>query len=260
MDRIYLFLIRNDVWIYIVCALGLFWYVTELIRAQGALRRAMFNLERETATRVRNHALSFVLFFGAVVGIVYYVNSRVAPSLPQELLSPAIPTPDVFSTPLPSPTPLTTPIAEGMSGNPPAVAPTVTLPPLPGFEAAQPITGTVAADATPTVAPTPFDSCTPELAIAEPLNGSVAFQRVRFRGTANTGELHQYVIEVNGPQTDGVWAPVTLQPLNQPVVNGDLAEADFSVYESGPYLVRLRALDGAGSELGVCTIQITLDN
>ena len=81
MDRIYLFLIRNDVWIYILSAFGLVWYVTELIRSQNALRRAMFNLERETATRVRNHALSFVIFFVAVVGIVYYVNTYVAPCL-----------------------------------------------------------------------------------------------------------------------------------------------------------------------------------
>ena len=79
MDRIYLFLIRNDVWIYIVSALGFVWYLTELVRAQSALRRAMFNLERETATRVRNHALSFILFFAATAGSVYYVNVSIFP-------------------------------------------------------------------------------------------------------------------------------------------------------------------------------------
>ena len=100
MDRIYLFLIRNDVWIYILSAFGLVWYVTELIRSQNALRRAMFNLERETASRVRNHALSFVLFFAAVVGIVYYVNTAVAPTLPETVLSPPTPTPDIFATPV----------------------------------------------------------------------------------------------------------------------------------------------------------------
>ena len=100
MDRIYLFLIHNDVWIYILSAFGLVWYVTELIRGQRALGRAMFNLERETATRMRNHALSFVLFFVAIVGIVYYVNRFVAPDLPEEVLSPMTPTPDIFATPL----------------------------------------------------------------------------------------------------------------------------------------------------------------
>lgn len=260
MDRIYLFLIRNDVWIYIVSALGFVWYLTELVRAQSALRRAMFNLERETATRVRNHALSFILFFAATAGSVYYVNVKIVPNLPEEVMFPAAPTPDVFATPLASPTPLRTPIVEGNSGSAPVLAPTVTLPALPGFESAEPITDTASADATAAVTPTPFTSCIPELTFSEPLNGSVAFQRVTFRGTANTGELHQYVIELNGPQTVGTWAPIMQAPGNQPVVNGDLGEADLSQWNPGPYLVRLRALDPTGAELGVCTIQITLDN
>ena len=100
----------------------------------------------------------------------------------------------------------------------------------------------------------------PELTIDEPLNGSVAFQRVAFRGTANTGELHQYVIELKGPQTIDVWAPISQEPRPQPVVNGDLGQADLSQWAAGPYLVQLRALDAAGGQLGVCTIQITLDN
>ncbi len=143
MDRIYLFLIRNDVWIYILSAFGLVWYVTELIRSQNALRRAMFNLERETATRVRNHALSFVIFFVAVVGIVYYVNTYVAPTLPETVLLPPTPTPDIFATPLASPTPLITPLAEGDISVPPVLAPTATLP---GVGAAEPITATVSAE------------------------------------------------------------------------------------------------------------------
>jgi len=260
MDRIYLFLIRNDVWIYIVSALGLVWYLTEFVRAQSALRRAMFNLERETATHVRNHALSFILFFAAVAGIVYYVNVEIAPTLPEEVLMPAAPTPDVFATPLASPTPLGTPVAEDNGTGLPVLAPTVTLPALPGFESAQPITDTAAADATALLTPTPFASCIPELNFSDPLNGSVVFQRVTFRGTANTDELHQYVIELNGPQTVGTWAPIMESPANQPVVNGDLGAADLSQWSPGPYLVRLRALDPTGGELGVCTIQVTLDN
>ena len=120
--------IRDSVWIYILSAFGLVWYIGELIRAQRALGRAMFNLERETATRLRNHALSFVLFFVAIVGIVYYVNRFVAPDLPEEVLSPMTPTPDIFATPLSSPTPLVTPLVEGDISIAPVLAPTATLP------------------------------------------------------------------------------------------------------------------------------------
>ena len=34
----------------------------------------------------------------------------------------------------------------------------------------------------------------------------------------------------------------------------------MSQWAAGPYLARLRALDTTGQELGVCTIQVTLDN
>lgn len=256
MESVYRFLIRNDVWIYIVSALGLFWYVTEFIRAQATLRRAMFNLERETGARARNHALSFILFFAAVIGIVYYVNRNVAPTLPAELSADASPTPDVFATPLASPTPLGTPLPPGEIGIAPVLAPTVTFPAGPGDP--QAATGTP--EATPTAAATPFETCNDTLTFTEPLNGSVAFQRIRFRGTANTGELHQYVIEANGPQTLGAWVPLTQEPIDQPVINGDLAEADLSLYAAGPYLIRLRALDAGGALAGTCQIQVTLDN
>lgn len=262
MDRIYLFFIRNDVWIYIVSILGLFWYLTEFVRATRTLRRAMFNLERETATAARNHALGFVIFFSVVIGLVFYVNRYIAPDLPEQLLIPATPTPDIFLTPLSPPTPIGTAIAEGFPNPGPVLAPTVTLPALPGIDASTPITDTTTSgtEAAPDASPTPFEACIPELNITEPLNGSVVFQRAVFRGTANTGELHQYVIELNGPQTVGTWAPISQSPLDQPIINDDLGQADLSQYQPGPYRVRMRALDAGGLELGQCVIQITLDN
>lgn len=263
MDRIYLFLIRNDVWIYIVSAVGLIWYLVEFIRAQRQLRRAMFNIERETASRIRNNALSFVLFFAAVISIVYYVNARVAPSLPEELLVPPTPTPNVFATPLAPPTPLDAG-GEPVNGeSAPALAPTVTLPAelggAPAPEQELPA-GTPDAALTPEAAPTTFTGCLPQLIFTEPREGSVIFATVRFRGTADTGELHQYVIELNGPQTAGEWSPIMAAPVDQPVIEGDLGVADLSQWADGPYLARLRATDRLGNEIGICVTQFTLDN
>jgi hypothetical protein len=260
MDRIYLFILRNDVWIYIISVMALVWYLTEFIRAQRLLKRAMFNLERETATSVRNHALSFILFFGVVIGIVYYVNRNIAPNLPAELLVPPTTTPNIFSTPLSSPTPLGT-LTAGTSGDSaPVLAATVTLPPLPGFEGIIESPDENEESATPEASPTPFMGCIPILNIDEPLNGALIFQQINVRGTADTGPLDQYIIEINGPQTVGVWAPIMQNPANQPIINGDLASADLSQWETGPYLLRMKALDLNGAELGQCIIQITLDN
>lgn len=261
MDRFYLFLIRNDVWIYIVSILGLFWYLTELFRAMRTLRQAMFNLEKETAMAARNHALGFILFFSIVISLVFYVNRYIAPFLPEEVLVETTPTPDVFATPLSPPTPISTPAAEGALNLPPVLAPTVTLPFAPGLDSSTVITDTTAEGAaTPEVTPTPFEACVPELTITEPLNGSVVFQRAAFRGTANTGEMHQYIIELNGPQTAGSWAAITLEPALQPIINGDLGQVDLTQWQPGLYRVRLRALDASGVDLGQCIIQMTLDN
>ncbi|MEZ4516268.1 MAG: hypothetical protein R3C44_05305 [Chloroflexota bacterium] len=127
MDRIYLFLIRNDVWIYIVSAAGLLWYLVELFRSQRQLRQAMFNIERETATRLRNNALSFVLFSWPS-----HRHRVLMPALPHpspELLVPPSPTPNIFATPLSSPTPIGGSEESGGADNSPALAPTATLPP-----------------------------------------------------------------------------------------------------------------------------------
>lgn len=256
MDRLYVFLIRNDVWIYIVSALGLFWYITEFIRAQSHLRRAMFNLERETATHVRNNALSFILFLSAIVSIVYYVNSRIAPNLPEELLYPATPTPNIFATPLASPSPIG---GIATPGNPlnPQLAPTVTLP---GDSELVPEIVLTGEPATPEAIGTPFAECRPALTFTEPFNGAAVLPRITFRGTAQTGDGHQYVIELNGPQTAGEWAPITQALQPQPIVNGDLGSADLSQWQGGPYLVRIRAISAGGADIGLCVIQITLDN
>lgn len=83
---------------------------------------------------------------------------------------------------------------------------------------------------------------------------------LRFGGTANTGETHLYVIELDGPQTAGLWAPISEQPIPQPIINGDLGNVDLSQWQVGPYRVRLRAIDAGGVEIGQCLIQMTLDN
>lgn len=267
MDRVFLFFVRNDVWIYIVCAFGLFWYLTEFVRAQRRLRQAMFNLERETSLQVRNNALTFILFFGAIAGFTYYVNAAIAPDLPEELLIPATATPDIFATPLVPPTPLS-----GSSGEPddtilpegPAPAPTVTLPPELGGPLPEPglVTDTTDLETSPTpeIVGTPFVGCQRDLMFTSPLDGSVAFSTVEFAGTANTGETHLYTIELNGPQTEGAWAPLFETPVAQPVNEAALGTADLSAWADGPYLARLRATDRGGIEIGQCVIQFTLDN
>jgi len=259
MDGIYVFLIHNDVWIYILSALGLFWYATELWRANNTLRRAIFGLERERGTRKRNNALFFIALFSVIIGIIFFVNSRIAPTLPQELLKPPTPTPNIFSTPLSSPTPLGT-RSEGREIVTPALVATVTLSD-PGANSGENglIEETIVpATATLFVPPTPFIDCTADLNISDPRNGGAISGEISFTGTADTDNFQYYVLETNGPQTNGQWASLLGRQINQPVREGFLGNANLGMWQPGPYLIRLTTIDIGENITGQCVIQVTL--
>ncbi len=265
MEQFYLFILRNDVWIFIVCLLGLFWYGSEFFRAQRILRSAMFGLERETGTRIRNNAVLIIFLLGTILGFVYFVNSNIAPNLPIELLLPPTSTPDIFKTPLSSPTALSSPVP---TITPPLV-PTITLAgqaqSIPNAQPDQPgLDEATAATATPTITPgptpTPAVACTLELNISEPREGSTVNGAITFTGTAVNANFGGYRIEANGPQTNGEWASLLGRTIDQSVQDNILGSANLSQWEAGPYLIRLVVVNPEDVVLGICVTQITLSN
>lgn len=257
MDRLAVFLIRNDIWIYIISAMGLFWYVTELLRANRVLRTAVFSLEKERGTRMRNNAFLFIALFTSIIAIVFFVNNRIAPTLPQELLKPPTPTPNIFSTPLSSPTPLGAPVEEIFVT--PNLAPTVTLAGT-GGDSEETGNDEVLLTPTPTpyVPPTPFVDCTADLNISEPRNGAAVRGDLSFSGTVDTENFQYYLLETNGPQTNGQWASLLGRSVDQPVNDGFLGNSNLAMWQPGPYLIRLTAIDIGDNITGQCVIQVTL--
>jgi hypothetical protein len=259
MDGLLVFLIHNDVWIYILSALGLFWYATELWRARNSLRQAVFGLERERGMRMRNNALLFIALFSSIIAIVIFVNTRIAPTLPQELLKPPTPTPDIFSTPLSAPTPLGSAV-ERLIVVTPALAPTVTLPGS-GPNSGENTTleeSVATATATPFVPPTPFIGCTADLNISDPRNGAAVTGELSFFGTADTENFQYYILETNGPQTNGLWASLLGRNVHQSVRESFLGNANLSAWQAGPYLIRLTTVDIGENITGQCVIQVTM--
>jgi len=263
MNQIYVFILRNDIWIYIVCALGLFWYISEYIRAQVALRRAIFGLERERGSQTRNNAFLFIAIFSIIGGAVFFVNTRIAPQLPDELLFPPTPTPNIFRTPLSTLAPVRSPVP---SPTPPLV-PTITLPGQsaptdnnPSDEAPvdEEATPTIFVTVGPTV--TPAIGCSLELNVTEPREGSVVSGTVLFSGTAVSDNFGGYRLEANGPQTNGEWASLLGRTIDQPVIGSILGNANLSQWEAGPYLIRLVLVDKSQIDVGICVTQITLNN
>jgi hypothetical protein len=265
MEPLYVFLILNDVWIYILSALGLFWFINEYVRARRILRQAMFGLEREKGTRLRNNALAFIVGFTAVIGLVYFVNAQIRPTLSEELFKMPTPTPDIFSTRLASPTPLGTAEIALPSPTPPLI-PTITLASQPGA-APPPLADETTPEADLAESPTPpgptvtpFIGCTVDLNISEPGNGAFVTGAITFSGTADTEDFLHYRLEANGPETNGDWASLLGRVIDQPVRDGFLGNVNLSQWANGPYLIRLTAVNIAQSEVGQCVIQVTLNN
>lgn len=264
MERLYVFILRNDVWIYIICVLGLFWYVGELWRASRSRRVAVFGLERERSQNQLNNALFFVAILSIIGGAVLFVNVRIAPTLPADLLVPPTLTPDIFRTPLASPTPLSSPVPSP----PPALVPTITLP-SPGNSPVQPLPEetvegetAVLEDETPTPGPTPTPliECSFDLNIIDPRDGATVAGTLVFTGTADTDLYGGYQLEINGPQTNGQWSSLLGRIIPNRVREGILGDANLSQWESGPYLIRLTAVDPDGNPTNICVIQVTLLN
>jgi hypothetical protein len=113
---------------------------------------------------------------------------------------------------------------------------------------------------TPTeyVPPTPFVDCTADLNISEPRSGAAVAATITFAGTADTENFGAYILETNGPQTDGQWASLLGRQITQPVREGFLGNVNLSNWAPGPYLIRLTALDIEDNITGQCVIQVTL--
>lgn len=256
MNNVYVFLIRNDVWIYILCSLGLLWYVSEYVRAQGRLRQAMFGLERESARARRNRSLFFVITFSLIIATVAYVNREIAPTLPPSLLKPPTPTPNPLE---PTPSPGTAvPETEASPTSP--VAPTVTLPggTTAGETATPAVTETPGSLVVPTVTP-PVLGCTPMAQISDPREGARVEGILNVFGTVETPDFAYYELDINGPQTNQRWASLLGRRVAQSVDDGFLGgNINLSQWEAGSYLIRLTVTNDAEQVTHECVVDIML--
>lgn len=284
MDRVYVFLIRNDVWIYIICGLGLLWYLNELIRSQSALQRAMFGLERETSLRKRNAALLFVIFFSAIAAAVIYVNREIRPNLPPELLRPPTPTIDSGFAPATIAVEGTPEMEESEATPTSPIAPTVTLPGQQSSPITETLTDTLTTTVTDTITSTeqtpPLPDiqttgappqaeepttgpqvvgCTPDAIITEPREGASILGLLNVFGSANTADFGYYEIEIRGPQTNDRWASLVGRRITQPVTDGILAgNVNLSPWAPGTYDVRLTISDENEEISHQCSVSISL--
>lgn len=274
MNEIYVLLVRWDIPIYFISAVGIIVSLYQLYRARYILRRAMFTLERETGERIRNSASLSLLIFTAAVGAVIYVNLRVAPSLPPELLRAPSPTLDLFSTPLSSPTPLN-PNQQDATPRPrttPNLVPTVTL-----------AGNVVVPEAPPALLPTSTPEltdgsgpeiitgggdgfipagggCNPAVSISQPRPNATILGTTEFYGTATNPNFGFYLLEIRGEATGNQWVNILGDNMITQVSNGLLGAVNVGTLPNDIYEVRLSVLDNTGQQTGQCVITLVIEN
>lgn len=219
----------------------------------------MFGLEQERGQKIQRRAITYVAFFALVLGVVTYVNLQIAPSLSPALLRPPTPTPNIFATPLSSPTPLGG--LQPDTASTLSVAPTVTLS---GQESLPTLTEDDESALTTTVVPTAtqffiLDDCSTGSNISAPPNGASTVGSVTFFGTATTQGFSSFDLEALGPETDNQWESITDGGISDPIVDGILWTADLSGWQPGQYAVRLSVFNASDEVVGQCTIQLSLD-
>lgn len=259
MERFYIFVIRNDVWIYIICGLVFLWYSSEFIRARRMLRSAVHGLEIERGRRLQQRAASFIASSAIIIIFIGYVNIQIAPTLPAELLRPPTPTPDIFRTPLSSPTPIGGAVFPNAAETL-LMAPTVTLAGSAQTSLAAPEIEQIPSPV-PSETPSPnvqLGNCSTEVVISSPPPDVSVGGIVTIFGTASGEEFRGYTVEVFGPSTDGEWQTAIEVLESAPIFDEILGEIDFGELLPGPYTLRLMARSTNGSELATCAIQVSV--
>jgi hypothetical protein len=241
--------------LYVVSALGVFFYVWAALRARRKGDLALFGLEREAAAK---QGIRSWLMAGTCVLLalgVYSVSNFVAPNWP---LDEAEETPVIAILMTPTVSPTLPPVQTSTP-----VPPTATSGPIP----------TVAPIATPlnrppnTPTPTSEGDGVPAQAactsagtqIIYPTNGARLSGVVEVKGTASLPDFSFYKFEIQWPDTTE-W--VTVQSFEEPVAGGILGYWDTRplAQEPGTYKFRLVVVDETGNFPEPCVIAVVIQS
>lgn len=266
MEAVYVFLLRWDIPILFIATISLIVGLVKLVQARMIMRRAMFSLERDYGREQRQNGTALFFFALISIGILWYVNQIVAPSLPPDLLFAPTATLDPLKTPFASPSPdgaVTQQVTQRVRNETLAeLAATVTL--NPAFDDSTAVVDdTLNAGLeiqTPTQPPDVFipvgGGCTPAVNISSPRPESTQTGVVEFIGTATNPNFAFYGLELKGPGTGNQWINLLAGGGFETIENGSLGVVDLGELEEGAYTVRLSIFGTEAEAISRCEINI----
>lgn len=265
MEGIYVFLLRWDIPILFIATISLIVGLVKLIQARSLMRRAMFSLERDYGRETRQNGSALVIFAVCTIGLLWYINQIVAPTLPDDLLFLPTPTLDPLKTPFASPSPEAPPteIIERINRDSAELVATATLNPI--ISGIEPETAEVPEEVFRPPTREPVDvfipdggGCTPAVNISSPRPESTQTGTTSFIGTATAPQFAFYGLELSGPGTGNSWINLLDSGNFNKVENDLLGSADLSQLEQGSYNVRLSIFDTDVEVIGRCQISIVI--
>lgn len=246
---------RAAIGLYSFGGLVLLWNIWRWVRANGELREAEFELERELAYTQQSIALTWMLlaleFVLAVVAVVYVI----APTIRADAVAPVViapnatVVPDRFETALP-----------GQAGTAVNIQETAN---------AASISGESAFLTTPEPSPTPVgtiiagmdesEGCqSDEAKLVIPVTGLQVFDTLTVQGTAFTEGFAFYRFEMNGPSTGGKFALASANQTTPIRELGILGQVSLAPFQPGVYQFRLAVFDNQSTLKAFCTVSVML--
>lgn len=215
------FFSKYEIPIYLLLAIGIFFSCRSLIRARQEVRESIYGLERETAHRHTNQAVTALILLVLLALTEMAIKIFLVPNLPA-FASLATPTMNALTTQ------------------------TDTIP--------QDLTIQVGAQ-TLTQLPTAYVSgCTSNrIMISSPKPGELIRGKVSIVGTANIPNFGFFKYEFAPINTDH-W--ITIQANREIKDNTELGSWDTSEVSPGDYDLRLVVIDNQGQEFPPCTVPL----
>jgi hypothetical protein len=225
---------QNARYVYILCAIGIAWYLRKALATRREGSQAIFSLEREHAAKsvYRSSAMVFVLL---VIAVGVYALRTYA-DIPQPDTSPieiATSTPEL-ATPTRA-SPLATPGEPTGTAEPTATRRTSVLT----------VVAPTLVQPTPTLQVAPASCPHPNVQLIQPGQNQAINEGVQVRGTANKEDFDRYEFKFQSRDFEDEWHWV--ETFRTPVENGDLGWWATSHLPNGNYRFMLIAIDQRGN-------------
>ncbi|MFN2132014.1 MAG: hypothetical protein ACK2VD_15895 [Anaerolineae bacterium] len=237
-------LTQYALWIYVLCAIGILFYLRMALSARREGSQAIYSLERETSAKRVYRASGMTMALLAVVVAVYALSHYV--ELPQ---------PETSPVELSKETPEADPTAEPTNSATPATVTTT-----PQATATRRPLATMVVIPTPveqTPAPPPASaSCPhPNVQVSQPAPSAVVDQGIQILGTATKPSFDRYEFKFQSRDFQDEWH--WIETFRTPVQNGELGWWQTAHLPDGNYRFMLIAIDAAGNS-DECTVPVVI--